>query len=398
VTVTQYYAPGQYDPANLPWRVRPEIAGAGIFLDLASHTLDILDPLLGPVAEAKGVAANQAGLYPAEDCVAASLAFASGTLGTGIWCFSAYSRAAVDSNEIVGSRGKLRFSTFGTEPIELATPEGVSLHPAVTPLHIQQPLIQTIVNALNGGSPCPSTGDTAVRTSVVMDAILRDWRAKEGVTLVELGCGPGTCPLCGTPCRMADRRDTAAGTGPSCPPIAAAPGAGYSTTGCAGELAIPRVTEACDRQEGLAPGGRNLAAGPSGPQPEPKPRVTRFPSMETLIIGLVAHPFPRGETKRDARTMSIHEAAETGDTQAVKRLLDGGFLRGKADANARNADGWTPRHIAAGAGQTQVVALLLDRGFDVNARNKFGETPVQLAAAMGRKETADLLRSWGGLE
>jgi predicted dehydrogenase len=178
--MTQYYAPGQYDPANLPWRVRPEIAGAGIFLDLASHTLDILDFLLGPVATAKGVAGNQADLYPAEDCVAASLAFASGTLATGIWCFTAYNQTSVDANEIVGSRGKLRFSTFGTEPIELTTAEGVSLHPAVTPPHIQQPLIQTIVNALRGGPPCPSTGDTALRTSVVMDAILRDWRAKEG--------------------------------------------------------------------------------------------------------------------------------------------------------------------------------------------------------------------------
>lgn len=178
VTITQYYAPGEYDPANLPWRVVPEIAGAGIFLDLASHTLDILDFLLGPVAEAKGMANNQAGLYPAEDCVAASLAFESGALGTGIWCFTAYNEDAVDANEIVGSRGKLRFSTFGAEPIELATADGVSLHPALTPPHIQQPLIQTIVNDLNNLGSCPSTGETAIRTTEVMDAILQDWRDK----------------------------------------------------------------------------------------------------------------------------------------------------------------------------------------------------------------------------
>ena len=178
VTVTQYYAPGEYDPDNLPWRVQPEIAGAGLFLDLASHTLDILDFLLGPVTEAKGMAINQAGLYPAEDCVAAGLTFTGGALGAGIWCFTAYNESAVDVNEIVGSKGKLRFSTFGAEPIELHTAEGVTLHPAPTPPHIQQPLIQTIVNALNGGPPCPSTGDTALRTSEVMDAILRDWRAK----------------------------------------------------------------------------------------------------------------------------------------------------------------------------------------------------------------------------
>lgn len=176
VSMTQYYAPGEYDPANLPWRVQPDIAGAGLFLDLAAHTLDIFDFLLGPVAEAKGMAINQAGLYLAEDCVAASLAFAGGALGVGLWCFTAYNEEAVDTNEIVGSQGKLRFSTFGTEPIELATAEGVTLHPAPTPVHIQQPLIQTIVNALNGGPSCPSTGDTAIRTSEVMDAILSDWR------------------------------------------------------------------------------------------------------------------------------------------------------------------------------------------------------------------------------
>ena len=178
VTVTQYYAPGEYDPDNLPWRVQPEIAGAGLFLDLAAHTLDILDFLLGPVTEAKGMAINQAGLYPAEDCVAAGLTFTGGALGAGIWCFTAYNESAVDVNEIVGSKGKLRFSTFGAEPFELHTAEGVTLHPAPTPPHIQQPLIQTIVNALNGGPPCPSTGDTALRTSEVMDAILRDWRAR----------------------------------------------------------------------------------------------------------------------------------------------------------------------------------------------------------------------------
>jgi len=43
------------------------------------------------------------------------------------------------------------------------------------PLHIQQPLIQSIVNDLNGGPTCPSTGVTAARTSRVMDALLRDF-------------------------------------------------------------------------------------------------------------------------------------------------------------------------------------------------------------------------------
>lgn len=180
VTITQYHASGTIDPADLPWRVRPEIAGAGLFLDLAAHTLDIMDYLLGPVTEAKGAAGNQAGLYPAEDCVTASLAFASGVLGAGLWCFTTYNTEGVDCNEIVGTLGKLRFSTFGTEPVEVHTRDGIVLHPASTPPHIQQPLIQTIVAALNGTGDCPSTGETALRTSVVMDDILHDWRWNRG--------------------------------------------------------------------------------------------------------------------------------------------------------------------------------------------------------------------------
>ncbi len=178
VTVTLCSAPDAYDPNRLPWRVVPDIAGAGLFLDLASHTLDILDFLLGPVAEARGRAVNQAGLYPAEDCVSATLTFPDAVLGAGIWCFTAYDGCSTDMNEIVGSRGKLRFSTFGAEPIEVHTGDGVTSHQTDTPAHVQQPLIQTVVNALNGVAPCPSTGETALRTTEVMDAILHDWRAR----------------------------------------------------------------------------------------------------------------------------------------------------------------------------------------------------------------------------
>ena len=72
------------DPRTLPWRVQPEIAGAGLFLDLASHTLDLLDHLLGPVERARGHASNRGGLYPAEDTVSGELRFASGVQGVGL--------------------------------------------------------------------------------------------------------------------------------------------------------------------------------------------------------------------------------------------------------------------------------------------------------------------------
>ena len=58
VTLHQKPAPDDADPAKRPWRVVPEIAGGGKFLDLASHTLDFLDYLLGPIVQVKGLAAQ----------------------------------------------------------------------------------------------------------------------------------------------------------------------------------------------------------------------------------------------------------------------------------------------------------------------------------------------------
>jgi hypothetical protein len=37
------------------------------------------------------------------------------------------------------------------------------------PPHVHQPLIQTIVDELNGNGTCPSTGESAARTSWLMD-------------------------------------------------------------------------------------------------------------------------------------------------------------------------------------------------------------------------------------
>lgn len=170
VTLYQKARPTHRQADNLPWRVIPEIAGGGIFLDLAPHTLDILDFLLGPIRSAQGFASNQAGLYPAEDTVSGQFTFESGVHGVGVWCFDTYSD--VDEVEIVGTHGKLTFATFGADPLLLTTADGLTEFVIENPPHIQQPLIQSIVDALNGEGSCLSDGVTAARTSWVMDRLL----------------------------------------------------------------------------------------------------------------------------------------------------------------------------------------------------------------------------------
>jgi predicted dehydrogenase len=162
------------DSDNLPWRVMPEVAGGGYFFDLGSHQLDFLDYVFGPIVLARGHAANQAGLYPAEDIVCANFAFESGVLGSGTWCFTASERAKVERTEIIGSAGKIVYSNFDLDlPVRLETEAGVEEFQTPTPEHVQQPLIQTVVDELQGRGRCPSTGVTAARTSRVMDQIVR---------------------------------------------------------------------------------------------------------------------------------------------------------------------------------------------------------------------------------
>ena len=175
IVLHQPLAPDELDGDPLPWRVLPEIAGGGKFLDLASHMLDLMDFLFGPIVDAHGLASNQARRYPAEDIVTGTFRMESGVHGTGIWSFTTFARE--DRTEIVGSEGQLVFSTFDAKPIVLTTSAGWREIAIDYPPHIQQPLIQTIVDELNGVGQCPSTGQTAARTSWVMDAMLQDWRA-----------------------------------------------------------------------------------------------------------------------------------------------------------------------------------------------------------------------------
>jgi predicted dehydrogenase len=168
-------APDQFAGGMVPWRVNPELSGGGFFFEAVCHTFDFLDFLFGKIVDVRAFAGNQASAYRPEDVVTATYRFASGVYGSGTWCYAA--DFDEEYNEIVGAKGRIRFSTSAPVPIEIRRGDKVEERPIGDPDHVHQPLIQTIVDELNGQGACPSTGESGARTARVMDAILADFRA-----------------------------------------------------------------------------------------------------------------------------------------------------------------------------------------------------------------------------
>ncbi|MEO2033148.1 MAG: Gfo/Idh/MocA family oxidoreductase [Planctomycetaceae bacterium] len=167
------------DPAVLPWRYRAEDAGGGLFFDLGSHALDILDFLLGPLQDVAGIASNRTSANDVEDNVVMHWRWVSGILGTASWNFCGCEHQ--DRLEIVGTQGRIRLSVFGDEPVQVRTGSKVETFDLPNPRHIQQPLIQTIVDDLLGRGTCPSTGASAARTARVMDLVTASYYGSRDV-------------------------------------------------------------------------------------------------------------------------------------------------------------------------------------------------------------------------
>jgi predicted dehydrogenase len=165
------------DTTGFGWRADPKLSGGGIFFEGACHTLDFLDFLFGPIEDVRGFAANKGGKYPAEDLITCAYRFSSGVIGQGTWCYAA--DYEYEMNEVVGATGRIQFSTTAPVPIRVLRGDSVEEIAIGDPPHVHQPLIQTIVDEMNGKGQCPSTGESGARTARSMDQLLGEFYGRK---------------------------------------------------------------------------------------------------------------------------------------------------------------------------------------------------------------------------
>lgn len=152
------------------WRTDATIAPAGYFDDLASHGLDLFTYLLGEIRHAQGISRNQQNLYTAQDAISACWLHDNGVTGSGSWHFGCHARH--DQVDIHGSQGRIQFAVFNDTALQLDNEDGTQHLFVENPAHVQRFHVENMREHLLGNAIHPSTGQTALHTSWVMERIL----------------------------------------------------------------------------------------------------------------------------------------------------------------------------------------------------------------------------------
>jgi predicted dehydrogenase len=158
------------------WRVDPALAGAGLFYDLAPHQLDLVLYFFGEALDTHGISANQAGLYKAEDVVTGIMRLDNDVIFSGQWCFTVAEENKEDLCRIVGSEGRISFPVFGHE-VRLQAGSEEKVLRFEPPQHIQQPMIEKVVQYFLGDGPNPCSAADAIGSMRIMEDFVYGTRA-----------------------------------------------------------------------------------------------------------------------------------------------------------------------------------------------------------------------------
>ena len=173
----QFYQPHQSSLiANLEtnWRIDANIAGAGLFYDIAPHQIDMLLFLFGESKSFFGKALNHSKLYLVEDTVSGIIHFQNNIVFSGNWCFTMPAMAQSDVCKITGENGNIEFSFYSNKFILNMKSESKTFefnHPA----HIQQPMIEKVVDYFLGNALNPCSLEEAYKSLQIMEGFVMNY-------------------------------------------------------------------------------------------------------------------------------------------------------------------------------------------------------------------------------
>ena len=138
------------------------------------------------------------------------------------------------------------------------------------------------------------------------------------------------------------------------------------------------------------------ACSSRGAQPSSAPeQLTEAPRQEPLEHdngnGAPAQPLLAIESSPPGASR-LHWAAEAGDLEQVKQLLDQGW---DDQIDRKHSRGFSSLHEAARNGHADVVAVFMEAGADPNDTTAYGETSLHLAAQTGSAEVCKVLLEAG---
>jgi ankyrin repeat protein len=123
------------------------------------------------------------------------------------------------------------------------------------------------------------------------------------------------------------------------------------------------------------------------------------PSGQTGLLIAVREPSPKvANALIDTSTIDLNVLNSKGESPLMLAALKGQrelaekMIKKGADVNKT---GWTPLHYAASAGQTAVVALLLENHAYIDAESPNGSTPLMMASMYGTPDVVSLLLEEG---
>jgi uncharacterized protein len=110
------------------------------------------------------------------------------------------------------------------------------------------------------------------------------------------------------------------------------------------------------------------------------------PLLPALLLALLMALPAGGCDRSPPPTVALARAVQLGDLDQIKRHIDY-----RTDLNQPDANGDTPLHVAARAGQVAIARELVDHGASLVARDGRGRRPLELALIHGKTQVASLL-------